>query len=180
MTFKKYLWKCRLLVLNTPNYSHSEYKRSKDLYQKDIKGFHKRYIKLITKLDNSKKFKVFLIGFDGKKKNELDKVYTKKIFEIIDKMPMNKLIKDKNFKPLNLSLFSDYRPETTLKGLGFKDKAKALFTVSAIKKRPIKYQVNVIATMLGRAKNHPNKTIDMGSAIKVFDGWMKKYKSKKK
>ena len=33
--------------------------------------------------------------------------------------------------------------------------------------------------MLGRAKNHPNKTIDMGSAIKVFDGWMKKYKSKK-
>ena len=50
MSFKKYLWKCRLLVLNTPNYSHSEYKRSKDLYQKDIKGFHKRYIKLVTKL----------------------------------------------------------------------------------------------------------------------------------
>ena len=53
MTFKKYLWKCRLLVLNTPNYSHPEYKRSKELYQKDIKGFHKRYIKLITKLDKS-------------------------------------------------------------------------------------------------------------------------------
>ena len=125
MTFKKYLWKCRLLVLNTPNYSHPEYKRSKELYQKDIKGFHKRYIKLITKLDKSKKFKVILIDFDGRKKNELDKVYTKKIFEIIDKMPMNKLIKDKNFKPLNLSLFSDYRPETTLKDLGFEDKAKA-------------------------------------------------------
>ena len=75
---------------------------------------------------------------------------------------MNKLIKGKNFKPLNLSLFSDYKPETTLKGLGFKDKAKALFTVS-IKKRPLKYQVNVIAknySMLGRAKNHPNKTKD--------------------
>ena len=51
MSFKKYLWKCRLLVLNTPNYSHPEYKRSKDLYQKDIKGCHKRYIKLVTKLD---------------------------------------------------------------------------------------------------------------------------------
>ena len=37
MSFKKYLWKCRLLVLNTPNYSHPEYKRSKDLYQKEIK-----------------------------------------------------------------------------------------------------------------------------------------------
>ena len=167
MSFKKYLWKCRLLVLNTPNYSHPEYKRSKDLYQKEIKGFHKRYIKLVTKLDKSKKFKVTLIGFDGTKKIKLDKVYTKKIFDIVDKMPMNKLIKDKKFKPLNLSLFSDYKPETTLKGLGFKDKEKALFTVSAIKKRPIKYQVNVIATMLGRAKNHPNKTKDMNDAIVV-------------
>ena len=60
MSFKKYLWKCRLLVLSTPNYSHLEYKRSKDLYQKEIKGFHKRYIKLVTKLDKSKKFKVSL------------------------------------------------------------------------------------------------------------------------
>ena len=170
MSFKKYLWKCRLLVLNTPNYSHPEYKRSKDLYQKEIKGFHKRYIKLVTKLDKSKKFKVILIGFDG----------TKKIFDIVDKMPMNKLIKDKKFKPLNLSLFSDYKPETTLKGLGFKDKEKALFTVSAIKKRPIKYQVNVIATMLGRAKSHPNKTKDMNDAIVIFKKWMENYKANKK
>ena len=73
MSFKKYLWKCRLLVLNTPNYSHPEYKRSKDLYQKEIKGFHKRYIKLVTKLDKSKKFKVILIDFSGSKINELDK-----------------------------------------------------------------------------------------------------------
>ena len=154
MSFKKYLWKCRLLVLNTPNYNYQEFKRSKDLYQKDIKGFHKRYIKLVTKLDKTKKFNVILIGFDGTKKIELDKIYTKKIFEIVDKMPMNKLIKDKKFKPINLSLFSDYKPETTLKGLGFKDKEKALFTVSAIKKRPIKYQVNVIATMLGLSLIH--------------------------
>ena len=180
MTFKKYLRKCRLLVLNTPNYSHSEYKRSKDLYQKYIKGYHKRYIKLITKLDKSKKFKIILIDFNGRKKNELDKLYTKKIFEIFDKMPMNKFIKDKNFKPLNLSLFSDYKPETTLKGLGFKDKAKALFTISAIKKKPIKYQVNVIATMLGRAKNHPNKTKDMNDAIVVFNKWIENFKINKK
>ena len=179
MTFKKYLWKCRLIVLITPNYSHPEYKRSKELYQKNIKGFHKRYIKLLTKLDKSKKFKIVLIGFDGTKKIESDKIYTKRIFEVVDKMPMNKLIKDKNFKPLNLSLFSDYKPETTLKGLGFKDKEKALFTVTAIKKRPIKYQVNVIATMLGRAKNHPNKTKSMEDAIIIFSKWMKDYKSSK-
>ena len=33
--------------------------------------------------------------------------------------------------------------------------------------------------MLGRAKNHPNKTKDMGGAIKVFDDWLKKYNRKK-
>ena len=60
------------------------------------------------------------------------------------------------------------------------DKEKALFTVSAIKKRPIKYQVNVIATMLGRAKNHPNKTKDMNDAIIIFNKWMENYKANKK
>jgi len=45
---------------------------------------------------------------------------------------------------------------------------------------PIKYQVNVIATMLGRAKNHPNKTKDMNDAIVVFKKWMENYKSNKK
>ena len=33
--------------------------------------------------------------------------------------------------------------------------------------------------MLGRAKNHPNKTKQMVGAIKVFDDWLKKYKRKK-
>ena len=31
--------------------------------------------------------------------------------------------------------------------------------------------------MLGRAKNHPNKTRNMNEAIKVFNKWMKDYKS---
>ena len=39
MNFKKYIWKCRLLVLNTPNYNNEEYKNSKDIYQKYIKEF---------------------------------------------------------------------------------------------------------------------------------------------
>ena len=179
MNFKKYIWKCRLLVLNTPNYSNQEYKNSKNIYQKHIKEFHKRFIKLVTRLDKSKNFSVSLIGFDGTEKAQIDKINLKKIFTLIDKMSMNKMIKDKSFKPLNLSLFSDYKPETTLHGLGFKNKEKALYTVKAIKKRSIKYQVNVIATMLGRAKNHPNKTKDMDDAIRIFDKWMKDYKNNK-
>ena len=82
-------------------------------------------------------------------------------------------------KPTNLSLFSDYNPKTTTQGLGFKNKEKALYTINTIKNRSIKYQVNVIATMLGRAKNHPNKTRDMNDAIKLFSEWMKQYKRKK-
>lgn len=179
MNFKKYIWKCRLLVLNTPNYTNQEYKNSKDIYQKHIKEFHKRFIKLVTRLDKSKNFSVSLIGFDGTEKVQIDTINLKKIFTLIDKMPMNKMIKDKSFKPLNLSLFSDYKPETTLHGLGFKNKEKALYTVKAIKKRSIKYQVNVIATMLGRAKNHPNKTKDMDDAIRIFDKWIKDYKKNK-
>ena len=176
MDLTKYKWKCRILLLSTTCYRDSDYKKSKELYQKHIKEFHKRFIKLVTRLDKAKKFSVSLIGFDGTEKARFDTINFKKIFTLVDKMPMNKMIKDKSFKPLNLSLFSDYRPETTLHGLGFKNKEKALFTVEAIKKRSIKYQVNVIATMLGRAKNHPNKTKDMDDAIRIFDKWMKDYK----
>ena len=53
---------------------------------------------------------------------------------------------------------------------------KALYTVNTIKNRPIRYQVNVIATMLGRAKKHPHKTQEMNDAIKVFSKWMFNYK----
>ena len=94
-------------------------------------------------------------------------------------MPLRELINKKKFNPLNLSLFSDYNPKTTTHGLGFKDKKKALFTIENIKKRPIKYQVNVISTMLGRAQNHPNKTNGMNEAIKIFNKWMIKYKKSK-
>ena len=62
---------------------------------------------------------------------------------------------------------------------GFKDKDKALYTIRKIRKRNKKYQINVIATMLGRAKKHPYKTKQMKEAIKVFSVWMKNYKKLK-
>ena len=51
--------------------------------------------------------------------------------------------------------------------------------LNKIKNRDLKYQVNVVATMLGRAKKHPNKTKEMNAAIKVFNKWMKNYKKVK-
>ena len=175
---KKYIWKCRVLLVKTPDYKNLKYKKAKKLYQKDIKHFHKRVIKLVSK-KIGKSFIIELYGFDGKRKKSFENFNSKKIFKIIDQMPMSKILKDTKIKPLNLSLFSDYNPKTTTHGLGFKDKEKALFTIKAIKNRDIKYQVNVIATMLGRAKKHPYKTKNMKDAIKVFSLWMKNYKKNK-
>ena len=172
---KKYRWKCRVLLVKTPDYKNLKYKKAKELYQKDIKHFHKRIIKLVSK-KTVKDFLIELYGFDGIKKQTFQNFHSQKILKIIDKLPMSKVLKNKKIKPLNLSLFSDYNPKTTTYGLGFKDKEKALYTVKAIKNRDLKYQVNVIATMLGRAKKHPHKTKNMNEAIKVFSLWMKNYK----
>ena len=172
---KKYRWKCRILLVKTPDYKNQKYKKAKELYQKDIKHFHKRIIKLVSK-KTVKDFLIELYGFDGTKKQTFKNFNSRNIFKIIDRMPMSKILKDKKIKPLNLSLFSDYNPKTTTYGLGFKDKEKALHTVKAIKNRDLKYQVNVIATMLGRAKKHPHKTKNMKDAIRVFSLWMKNYK----
>ena len=66
---KKYKWKCRVLLVKTPDYKNSKYKKAKELYQKDIKHFHKRIIKLLTK-KIGKNFIIELYGFDGTKKKE--------------------------------------------------------------------------------------------------------------
>ena len=172
---KKYRWKCRVLLVKTPDYKNLKYKKAKKLYQTNIKQFHKRVVKLISK-KTSNNFSIELFGFDGTKKQTFQNFDSRKIFKIIDKMPMSKVLKNKKIKLLNLSLFSDYNPKTTTHGLGFKNKEKALYTVKAIKKRNLKYQVNVIATMLGRAKKHPYKNKNMRDAIKVFSSWMENYK----
>ena len=175
---KKYRWKCRVLLVKTPDYKNLKYKKAKKLYQTNIKQFHKRVVKLISK-KTSNNFSIELFGFDGTKKQTFQNFDSQKIFKTIDKMPMSKVLKDKKIKPLNLSLFSDYNPKTTTHGLGFKDKKKALYTLKAIKNRDLKYQVNVVATMLGRAKKHPSQTEEMREAIVVFNKWMNGYKKNK-
>ena len=179
MNLTKYKWKCRILLLNTTCYRDVDYKRSKELYQEYIKEFHKRHVKLMSNRKKGLRFSIKLIGYDGTLKNEFDTLVPKDIFELIDSMPMSNELKSGKIQPLNLSLYSDYKPETTLKGLGFKDKEKAIYTLNAIKGRDTKYQVNVVSTMLGRAKKHPNRTTDMEDAIMVFEKWLLDYKKSK-
>ncbi len=72
------------------------------------------------------KFSIHLIGYDGTLKKKFDTLEPKDLFQLIDSMPMSKELKSGKIQPLNLSLYSDYKPETTLKGLGFKDKKSFL------------------------------------------------------
>tara|TARA_Y100000591_G_C21769875_1_gene665004 strand:+ start:334 stop:876 length:543 start_codon:yes stop_codon:yes gene_type:complete len=176
---EKYKWKSRILLVKTPSYKNLEYLTTKKIFQKEIKQFHKRTIKMITKI-NKAVFSAHLIDFDGKTKFSFKRLNLQKLFKKTDRMTMsNKLIK-KKLKPINLSLFSDYNPKTTTPGLGFKDRKKALYTLRAIKKRDRKYQVNVVATMLGRAMKHPSQTEGMKEAISVFNKWMINYKKNRK
>lgn len=169
MNIKKYQWKYRILLIETPNYINDNYKNTKNIYEEHIKEFHKRHVKLISFRKKNTNFIIKLIGFDGKIKKQFNKIKLNSLFEFIDNMPINK-----KASPKNLSLFSDYNKKTTIPGLGFKDKDKALYTIQKIKDKPLKYQKSVINTMLGRAKNHPHLTKGMLDAIKIFEKWLKK------
>ena len=73
MDLTKYKNKSRILLIKSPNYKLKDYLNIKHVYQKHIKKFHKRHVKLITKIDK-KGFKINFIDFDGKTKKVLNKV----------------------------------------------------------------------------------------------------------
>lgn len=77
---------------------------------------------------------------------------------------------NKNNKRLDLDLYIDNNPTTTIKGFGFKDRQKAKDTVEKLKNGNFTdtYIKQVIITMFYRAKHHPNRTKDMEEAMKVF------------
>lgn len=162
--------KNRILLIETPDYTNYKYIKARDTYEDNIKEFHQRYVKKITKRDKDEPFKIKIIGFDGEVKLTLDRMNKTKILNTIDDMPMSKLI-----KPKNLSLYTDYNKETTIPGLGFKDKEKALYTIDKIKNKSKKYKINTINTMLNRAKYHPHQTKGMRDAIKVFKKELESY-----
>lgn len=79
---------------------------------------------------------------------------------------------------MNVTLYEDKHPKTSLKGTGFKNVDKALQTIKLVKNKPKVYQFQVINTMYNRAKFHPHQTIDMRKAMKVFKKWLNNYKNK--
>ena len=71
-------------MIKTPNYKNLEYKKAKELYQKNIKNFHKRVIKLISKRVNAN-FSIELFGFDGSKKKHLKRLTPRKYLKLLIK-----------------------------------------------------------------------------------------------
>ena len=80
-----------------------------------------------------------------------------------------------------MSLYTNNHPETTIHGLGFKDKDKANETIKILEKNVKSKKITkirmmqTINTLLNRAKYHPHQTKNMRDAIKIFEKWMKKY-----
>ncbi len=162
--FDKYQWKLRILLVTTPSYQNDRYLETKKIFEKNKKEFHKRYLKMVTR--KGEKFGIELIGFDGGVKERYRKLDPKRVIKDIEAMPMGDLV-----RPTNLSLYEDYDKTETMKGLGYKDREKALETLEKIKNRPFKYQMSVVNTMIGRAENHPHQTKEMMEAVKVFKRW---------
>ncbi len=181
MKLNKYKWRNRILLINTPSYKNEKYSLSKNIYEKNIEEFHRYFIKLLTNRKKDLDFGIEILDFDGKIIESYKKIIPSKIFKLFDKKTAKEL-NDENpkIKAQNLSLYSDYNKETTVPGLGFKDKEKALYTLNKIKNKPLKYQVNLVSTMIGRAKGHPYRNKDMNEAIKVFQKWLDNYHKTKK
>jgi hypothetical protein len=79
---------------------------------------------------------------------------------------------------INKSLYEDNHPKTSLKGTGYANKEKALYTLELIKNYNIIYQKQVVLTMYNRAKFHRYQTKEMLDAMKVYRKWLKFYNVK--
>lgn len=79
-------------------------------------------------------------------------------------------------------LFGNDNPDTTVHGYGFADRKTALNTIEDLKYRDIEYQLQVVNTMLHRAKSVMNRmkddTNNIKAAIKEYQTWLDNYKSK--
>ena len=69
---------------------------------------------------------------------------------------------------MNKSLYEDKHPKKSLKGTGYANKEKALYTINLIKIYDLNYQKQVIITMYNRAKYHRYQTQGMLDAMKIY------------
>lgn len=158
----------RILLVETPNYKNKDYLNVKKKYNDNLQEFHKVCLKMKSKI--SPKFRLKLIGFDGNIKHTYNTFNKSKIIKDIKSMPMG------NTKCSGLSLYADYNPKTTTKGIGYGSKEKALKTLNIIKNRNNAYKKRVVTTMYYRAKHHKYQTDGMKNAERIYKKWLNKQK----
>lgn len=158
------------------------------LLNKDIlHGLDERNIKIIINENNdTDKFTLKLIGYDGEVKQEYNTFNEEtfnEIFGIVDQMPMRRIeIINENINKMDggdIKLYASNDNGTILKGTGYKNEEVAKSTINLIKKRSIIYQKAVIITMYNRAKFHKNITPEMRDAMKIFKNWLSDNKNTK-
>jgi len=81
---------------------------------------------------------------------------------------------------INIHLYSDDHPETTVSGTGFKDSETAHRTIELVKQKPRNRQVWTINAMYYRAKHHPSQTASMRDAMGIFQLWLDEYNKEKR
>jgi hypothetical protein len=80
------------------------------------------------------------------------------------------------------NLYTDDNPETTVEGLGFKNKATAEESVEKVKslveddKITINHAKQICVTMEQRSKHHPHRNEDMKSAEKIWRNYLDEIK----
>ena len=93
---------------------------------------------------------------------------------------------NKTKKQVHGQLFSNNHPETTVHGYGFDTPKHAQSTLDDLENRDITYQFQVVNTMCERAKEVVKRTKDtdkqksINGSIKIFEAWLKDYKSNKR
>jgi len=81
------------------------------------------------------------------------------------------------------NLYTDDNPETTIEGLGFKNKEKAKESVEKVKSLLSKNEISInhakqiCVTMEQRSKHHPHRNEDMKSAEVVWRNYLKSLKA---
>lgn len=162
--FKKYLGNYNLILLVSDSTNHPLLNKFKNEFNSNKKEFEKSGIRLKKYISSKSNFEIKVYSGD---KNIFSSNKFINPLELLEKVKSS-------LSDFNLSLYSDYHPETSKKGLGFKNKEKAKQTIDLIKNDPVKYQKQVLLTMINRAKYHPNQTKEMLEAIDILEERLKK------
>ena len=177
LKFKKYVNSFRQLVIQTPSIQNEKYIQVKQFYNDFKKQMHQKNIKLNTFIHKDYVFGIYLIDYNGILKKKYSILKLNNIIKNDESLNKRDLDVKKNNK--HLTLYEDYHPQSSLKGVGFKDEKTAFYTLEIIKNKPLNYQLSVVVTMLNRAKFHPHQTANMKKAIQVYEKWLKEYHHKK-